>query len=103
MGVEVADDLITGNTHRDGATDGITSNLARYHIGIASGKAGEKLQDSDLELGGCVSVDAVIGLDDDEAFSLAGAESVVEAGGYAAEGAGIGGQRRCEARWVETR
>ena len=98
-----SDDLFAGDTHADGAADGFPSDLPRDHVRVAGGEAGEELEDGNLQLRGCVSVDAVVGLDDNEAFAVGGAEGGVEAGRDAAEGAGVGGEGCGKARGVEAR
>ena len=95
------DDLIARDAHAHGATDGLARDFAGDHVGVAGREAAEELQDGDLELRGGVSVNAVVGLDDDEAFAVGGAHSGFEPGGDAAEGAGVGGEGRGEAGGVE--
>ena len=59
--------MIGGDAHADGAADGFAGDLAGDHVGVAGNEAGEELEDGDLEVGGGVGVDAVVGFDDDEA------------------------------------
>lgn len=103
MGVrgEEADDLLARDPQAHGASDGFPGDFAGDHVRVPCGEAGEELQDGDLQLRGCVSVDAVVGLDDDEAFAVGGAEGGVEARGGGAQGAGVGGEGRGEAGGVE--
>ena len=90
MGVrgQVADDLVARDAHADGAADGLAGYFAGDHVWIARDESGEELQDGDLEVGGGVGVDTVVGFDDDEAavFLCGGGE------GGGAEAAGVGGQ-----------
>lgn len=95
------DNLIARDAHADGAADRLARDLAGDHVGVAGREAAEELQDGDLQLRGCVGVDAVVGLDDDEALAVGGAERGVEAGGGVAQGAGVGGEGRGEASGVE--
>ena len=62
------------------------------------------MQDGDLQLGGSVSVDAVIRLNDDEALiAVCRTEGVVEACGSTAEGARVRGKCCGKASRVEAR
>lgn len=105
MGVrgQETNDLLAGDTHAYSAADGFPGDFAGDHIRVAGGEAGEELEDGDLQLRGRVSVNAIICLDDDEAFAVCGAEGGVEAGGDAAEGTGVGGEGCSEAGGVEAR
>lgn len=64
---EVADDLIGCDTHGDGAADGFAGDFSGDHVWVAGREAGEELQDGDLQVRGCVGVDAVVCFDHDEA------------------------------------
>lgn len=100
---EKADDLFTCNPHDHRAPDGFPRDFAGDHVRVPCGEAGEELQNSDLQLRGCIGVDAVVGLDDDEAFAVGGAEGGVKACGGGAEGAGVRGEGCGEAGGVEAR
>ena len=89
-------DLIARNAHRHRPADRLPRDLARHHVRVPGRQTGEELQDGDLQLGRCIGVHTVVGLDDNEALAIGGAERVVEAGGDAAQGAGVGGQGRGE-------
>ena len=67
---EVADDLIARDAHANSPADGLARDFAGDHVGIARDEAGEELEDGDLQVRGCVSVDAVVGFDDDEALVI---------------------------------
>ena len=88
VGGEVAYDLVARDAHADGAADGLAGDFSGDHVWIARYEAGEELQDGNLEVGGGVGVDAVVGLDDDEAavFLCGGSE------GGGAEATGVGGE-----------
>ena len=88
MGGEVAYDLVARDAHADGAADGLAGYFSGDHVWIARYEAGEELQDGDLKVGGGVGINAVVGLDDDEAavFICRGRE------GGGAEAAGVGGE-----------
>ena len=70
VGGEVAYDLVARDAHADGAADGLAGDFSGDHVWIARYEAGEELQDGDLEVGGGVGVDSVVGLYDDEAAVL---------------------------------
>jgi len=92
MGGKEGDNLFRGYAECDCTANRLAGYFSGDHIGIAGVYAGEELEDSDLELRCCVCVDAVIGLDDNEALAICGAESIVKASGDAAKGTRI----RCE-------
>lgn len=50
----------------DGAADGVASDAARDHVWVAGGEPGEEGEDGDLEGGGGVGVETVVGFDDYE-------------------------------------
>lgn len=84
VGGQESDDLVAGDAHGDGAADGLARDLAGHHVRVARREPAEQLQDGDLQRRGRVRVDAVVGLDHEEAFAVGGAERVLEARGYAA-------------------
>ena len=88
VGGEVADDLVARDAHADGAADGFAGHFSGDHVGVARYEAGEELQDGDLEVGGCVGVDAVVGFNDDEAAVFVGRGGK----GGRSEAAGVGGE-----------
>ena len=67
MSGEVAYDLIACDAHTDSSADGFAGYFSSHHVRITCNQAGEKLQDGDLEVGGGVGVDTVVGFDDNEA------------------------------------
>lgn len=95
MGGEEADDLFRGDAHGDGAADGLAADFAGDHVGIAGGETAEKLQDGDLEQGGCVGVHPVVGFNYDvPVVGTVGRrmERGREIDGGGAEGTSIGGK-----------
>lgn len=88
MGGEIAYDLVARDAHADGAADRLAGHFAGDHVRIACYEAGEELQDGDLEVGGGVGVDAVVGFDDNEPAVFLGGGSE----GRGAEAAGVGGE-----------
>ncbi|KAA8577011.1 hypothetical protein EYC84_007027 [Monilinia fructicola] len=101
---EVADDLVRGDAVGDGEADRLARDAAADHVGVAAVELGEEGEDGDLQGGVGVGVETVVGLDDDEAF-LAGGRlgRGVEGGRDGAQGAGVRGERRGEARGEELR
>ena len=97
------DNLLAGDAHADGAADGLSRDFAGDHVGVTRLEVDEELEDGNLQLGGGVGVDTVVCLDDDEAVAVGGTEGVVEAGGYRAQSAGIGGESGGEAGGVKAR
>lgn len=69
---QVRYDLVGRDAHTDGFADGFAGDFAGDHIGVADLEAGEELQNGDLQVGGGVGVDAVVGFDDDEAGGVGG-------------------------------
>ena len=95
------DDLVARDAHSHCPANRLPRDLPRHHVRVTGPQPGEELQNSNLQLGSRIGVHAVIGFDDDEALAICGAERVVEAGGDAAEGAGVGGEGCGEAGGIE--
>ncbi len=68
VGLQVADDLVGGDAVLDGAADAVARDAPGDHVGEARGELGEEAQDGDLQGRRGVCVQAVVGLDDDEAL-----------------------------------
>lgn len=91
-------------SHGYGAADRFAGYFSGDHVWVAGYEAGEELEDGDLEVGGGVGVDAVVGFDDDEANFCAaigrgGGGGGGEGGG--AQAGGVGGEGCGEAGGVE--
>ena len=59
--------MIGSDAHAYSAADGFAGDFAGDHVWVAGYEAGEQLEDGDLEVGGCVGVDTVVGFNDNEA------------------------------------
>lgn len=64
---QIGDDLLRRDAHPHGATDGLARQLSRHHVRVAGAEPAEEREDGDLQGRGGVGVDAVVGLDHDEA------------------------------------
>lgn len=98
MGGEVGDYLIGRDTHTHGSADGFSSYLPGDHVRVAGIQPSEELKNSDLEIGGGVSVEAVVCFYDDEAGGVLGC-----GGERGAETGGVGGESCGEASGGEGR
>lgn len=96
VGLQIADDLVGGDAVLDGAADALAGDAAGDHVRVAGGQLREEGQDGDLQRRRCVCVEAVVGLDDDEALAPRGGGGV-EAAGDGAESGRVGCQGRGEA------
>ena len=117
MGVcgQVCDDLVGSDAGVDGALDRVFGDLGCDEVGMAGAKVREESQQSDLQWGGRVGVEAEVCLEDYEAgdrgaagagggsgASVAWSEGRAERGGGVREsGQRVGGQSRSEAGRVE--
>ncbi|KUI53515.1 hypothetical protein VP1G_10601 [Cytospora mali] len=70
---QVRHDLVRRDAVADGLPDRVARQAARHHAREPVAQVAEQREDRDLQRGGRVCVDAVVGLEDDEALVLAAA------------------------------
>lgn len=80
VGREVADDLVRGDAVGDGGADGPAREAAGDHAGEAVAQVAKEREHGDLQRGGGVRVDAVVGLENDESLVLTAAAAAAAVG-----------------------